>query len=69
MNKLWVIALNVFKKNVKSVPFWINIFLPIMIGVGSYAFAAFMMNDTDQKSTCIAVISEDRDFQNECLKQ
>ncbi|MDR0690599.1 MAG: ABC transporter permease [Streptococcaceae bacterium] len=69
MSKLWIIAFNVFKKNVKSVPFWMNIFLPIIIGVGSYAFASFKMNNTNQETVRIAIISEDHDFQNECLKQ
>jgi ABC-2 type transport system permease protein len=66
MNKLWVITLSVFKKNIKSIGFWTMVLSPILSISIVTAIGYFAMNK-DSQNCSIAIISENQELKSEFL--
>lgn len=67
MNKFWIVALETFKRNVKSVTFIVMLFAPLLfIGfIGLSAFIGSKVADTDT----VAIVSENPDIRAAVLSQ
>lgn len=59
MNKFWVIVSNVYKKNVKTVSFWIMLLVPFIMAGVVYAVGYFASGAFDDANK-IAFVSEDK---------
>lgn len=57
-SKFWTIAKEVYRKNVKSIPFLIMVLLPALLGLFIY-IVANVVDDSDTDGTRIAVIAND----------
>jgi ABC-2 type transport system permease protein len=60
MNKFWVIASDVYKKNVKSVSFFIMLLVPFIIGGLAYAGGQFASRASDVDK--IAIVSDQQEL-------
>ncbi|MCD5002497.1 ABC transporter permease [Enterococcus saccharolyticus] len=60
MSKFWIIALDVYKKNVKSVSFFIMLLLPFIVAGVSYAAGHFANQSNDVNK--IGIISEQQEL-------
>jgi ABC-2 type transport system permease protein len=67
MNKLWVITLSVFKKNIKSIGFWTMVLSPILSISIAIAIGYFTINK-DSQNCSIAIISENQELKLEFLR-
>lgn len=67
MNKFWIVALETFKRNVKSVTFIVMLFAPLLfIGfIGLSAFIGSKVADTDT----VAIVSENPNIREAVLSQ
>ena len=59
MSKFWVIVSDVYKKNVKTISFWIMLLIPFIMGGIIYAVGYFASSGFADDTTTIALVTKD----------
>ena len=76
MSKFWIIALNVYKKQVRSAAFLIMVFAPLVIGALYYGMGKFMSDASsidkigvyDQQMVLANALSQSKEFEFQAMK-